>query len=72
MRKYYLEDRERLYLMIKYMETSKHCEILRILKLLNEPFSEKSNGVFFDLETLTDETIDLIIKELSVVLKNNF
>lgn len=46
--------------------TKEDCEIvINILRHTEEPFSENSNGVFFDLNQAKDETIDLLLQYFS-------
>ena len=46
--------------------TKEDCEIvINILRHTGEPFSENSNGVFFDLNQAKDETIDLLLQYFS-------
>lgn len=60
--RYSFQTRKDLYDVMTTL-TREDCEIvIRILRHTGEPFSENSNGVFFDLNAAKNETIDLLLQ----------
>jgi hypothetical protein len=41
---------------LKHLQTEQYHEILRIIKRNNVEFSENSNGIFFDMVTISEKT----------------
>ena len=63
--RYSFATRQDLYHHLKDL-SREDCEIVvNILRHTGEPFSENSNGVFFDLNQAKDETIDLLLQYFS-------
>ena len=56
------DKRKQLFENLKMLVTSEYEEFFRILKRNNEPYTENSNGIFFDLSIVSEETF-LHIKE---------
>lgn len=50
------DKRKQLFENLKMLATSEYEEFFRILKRNNEPYTENSNGIFFDVMTLKDES----------------
>ena len=56
------EDRKKVYDDIKYLQRPEQEELVRILRKTKESYTENSNGIFFDLSVVSEETF-LYIKE---------
>ena len=56
------EDRKKVYDDIKYLQKPEQEELVRILRKTKEFYTENSNGIFFDLSSVSEETF-LHIKE---------
>jgi hypothetical protein len=56
------EDRKKVYDDIKYLQKPEQEELVRILRKTRESYTENSNGIFFDLSIVSEETF-LHIKE---------
>jgi hypothetical protein len=56
------EDRKKVYDDIKYLQRPEQEELVRILRKTKESYTENSNGIFFDLSLVSEETF-LHIKE---------
>ena len=56
-RKQYLED-------LKQLSKDEYKEIFRIIKQHNVEFTENSNGIFFDLNILSDEVFQILSKSM--------
>jgi hypothetical protein len=56
------EDRKKVYDDIKYLQKPEQEELVRILRKTKESYTENSNGIFFDLSALSEESF-LHIKE---------
>ncbi len=56
------EDRKKVYDDIKYLQKPEQEELVRILRKTRESYTENSNGIFFDLSAVSEETF-LHIKE---------
>lgn len=50
------EDRKFLFDSIKTMTNTEYEEIFRILKSHKEPYTENSNGIFFDVSSILEPT----------------
>lgn len=64
------DDRKRVYDNIKLLVKPEQENIFKIIKLGKESYSENSNGVFFDLTTITTETFNKIKEYLDFCLSN--
>jgi len=56
------EDRKKVYDDIKYLQKPEQEELVRILRKTRESYTENSNGIFFDLSAVSEESF-LQIKE---------
>ena len=63
------EDRKKVYDDIKYLQKPEQEELVRILRKTREPYTENSNGIFFDLSTVSEESFLLIKEYLHFCLK---
>ena len=64
------ETRKKLYDEIKKFNRTEQEELFRILKRENEDLSENRNGIFFDLTTIKENTLNKI-KEWIQFCKRN-
>ena len=62
-RKQYLED-------LKRMSKDEYTEVFRIIKHNNVEYSENSNGIFFDVNTIKDETFGQLKEYMQFCLEN--
>jgi len=65
------ENRKRLFEHIKQFNRTEQEELYRILRRSQEEMSENRNGIFFDLMSLKESTIDTIQKWISFCGKNS-
>lgn len=63
------EKRKVLFENLKMLVTSEYEEIFRILKRNNESYTENSNGIFFDVMTIKNETFMDMEKFMDFCLK---
>ena len=63
------DDRKRVFESIKVLVKSEQEEVFRIIRKTKENYTENSNGIFFDLSTVTDETFNQIKEYLDFCLK---
>ncbi len=63
------EERKKVFENIKVLEKPEHEEIFRIIRKMRENYTENSNGIFFDLTLVSDETFDHIKEYLNFCLK---
>ncbi len=52
------EERREFHTNMSILVKSEYEELYRILKLSEESFSENSNGIFFDIMSLSDATFE--------------
>lgn len=52
---------------LKDLTRDQYEEIFRIVKRTNTPYSENNNGIFFDLNVTSDETIAKLIEYMVFV-----
>jgi hypothetical protein len=64
------ESRKKILEEIKHFNRAEQEELYRILRRCNEETSENRNGIFFDLMSLKQETVDKI-KEWIVFCNKN-
>ncbi len=64
------ELRKKLFEEIKKFNRTEQEELYRILRRCKEELSETKNGIFFDMNNLTSETIDEIKNYIQLVNKN--
>ena len=62
-------DRKSLFDNIKILDMPEQEEIFRIIRKTKESSTENSNGIFFDLSTISDETFNLIKEYINFCLK---
>jgi len=65
------ETRRKIFDEIKKFNRTEQEELYRILKRNSEEISENRNGMFFDLMSLKEETIQSILKWIEFCLKNH-
>jgi hypothetical protein len=56
------DERKQIFENLKGLVNSEYEEVYRIIKKTKETYTENSNGIFFDLTTISDEAF-LNIKE---------
>jgi hypothetical protein len=56
------DDKKKVFEDIKYLAKPEQEELFRIIRRTKEPYTENSNGIFFDLTLISDTTF-LQIKE---------
>jgi len=66
---YNYEERKNIFEQIKVLVQSEQEEIFRIIRKTKENYTENSNGIFFDLSTLSESTIAQINEYLKFCLK---
>lgn len=64
------EDRKRLHENLRHLVKSEHEQIFRILKKYNETYTENSNGIFFDITTISEDTFQDMLKFMEFCLEN--
>jgi len=64
------EQRKRLYDEIKKFNRTEQEELFRILKRENEEVSENRNGIFFDLVSIKETTLNKIKEWIQFCKKN--
>ena len=60
------DSRKELLENMKVLSKTEKEDIFRILKRENEPFSENSNGIFFDLATIKNTTFVEIVNMITL------
>jgi len=65
-------DRKSLFDNIKILDMPEQEEIFRIIRKTKESYTENSNGIFFDLSTISDETFNLIKEYINFCLKTRY
>ena len=64
-------ERRRLFLdSLKKLHTSEYIDIVKILKIEKVDYSENSNGIFFDVAKLSQNTFDVLEKYMEFVHTN--
>ena len=66
---YSYEERRNIFEHIKVLVDSEQQEIFRIIRKTKENYTENSNGIFFDLSTVSDESFQQIKEYLDFCLK---
>jgi len=64
------EVRKRIFDEVKQFSRAEQEQLYRILRHCSEEVSENRNGIFFDLVSLKQETIDKIQEFISFCVKN--
>lgn len=63
------EEKKRVFDDMSYLARPEQEEIFRILRRLKEPYTENSNGIFFDLTLLSDQAFQQIREYLHFCLR---
>ncbi len=63
------EERKKIFEYIKVLVRPEQEEIFRIIRKTKENYTENSNGIFFDLSTVSDDTFNQIKEYLDFCLK---
>ena len=64
------EQRKQFFENLKILVKSEYEEIFRILKKNNEEFTENSNGIFFDVNTVSETTFEQFQEYMNFCLEN--
>lgn len=64
------EERKTLFENIKILVKPEQEEIFRILRKTRESYTENSNGIFFDLASISNETFSNIKEYIKFCLEN--
>ena len=64
------EQRKQFFENLKILVKSEYEEIFRILKKNNEEFTENSNGIFFDVNTVSEITFEQFQEYMNFCLEN--
>jgi hypothetical protein len=54
------EDRKKVFDTIKQLAKPEQEEVFRIIRKTKENYTENSNGIFFDLSSISDSSFELI------------
>ena len=63
------DDRKKVFENIKGLVKTEQEEIFRIIRKTKENYTENSNGIFFDLNSISDESFGLIKEYINFCLK---
>jgi hypothetical protein len=63
------EVRKKIFEDIKLLQRPEQEELFRIIRKTKETYSENSNGIFFDLSTVSEESFQQINEYLSFCFK---
>jgi dsDNA-specific endonuclease/ATPase MutS2 len=63
------EERKKIFDNIKVLEKPEQEEIFRIIRKTKESYTENSNGIFFDLSVISEESFNQIKEYLNFCLK---
>lgn len=63
------EERKTLFENIKILVKSEQEEIFRLIRKTKENYTENSNGIFFDLATISDESFSNIKEYINFCLR---
>ena len=63
------EERKKIYEYLKLLVKPEQEEIFRIIRKTKENYTENSNGIFFDLTLISDETFEHIKEYINFCLK---
>jgi hypothetical protein len=63
------EERKKIFENLKVLVKPEQEEVFRIIRKTKESYTENSNGIFFDLATISDETVVQIKEYLEFCLK---
>jgi hypothetical protein len=63
------EEKKRVFEDIKYLAKPEQEELFRILRRMKEPYTENSNGIFFDLTLISEPTFEQVKEYLHFCLR---
>ncbi len=63
------EERKKVFENLKVLVKPEQEEVFRIIRKTKENYTENSNGIFFDLATVTDDTFNQIKEYIDFCLK---
>ena len=63
------EERKKVFENLKVLVKPEQEEVFRIIRKTKENYTENSNGIFFDLSLISDETFNQIKEYLEFCLK---
>jgi len=63
------KEHQILFENIKILDKPEQEEIFRIIRKTKENYTENSNGIFFDLSTITDEAFNAIKEYINFCLR---
>ncbi len=63
------EERKKVFENLKVLVKPEQEEVFRIIRKTKENYTENSNGIFFDLSLISDETFNQIKEYLDFCLK---
>jgi len=64
------EERKAFFENLKILVKSEYEEVFRILKKYNESYTENSNGIFFDINLVKEETFGQLKEYMQFCLEN--
>lgn len=64
------EERKKVFENIKVLVKPEQEEVFRIIRKTKENYTENSNGIFFDLAAISDDSFNQIKEYLNFCLKN--
>jgi hypothetical protein len=64
------DERKKIFETIKALAKPELEEIFRIIRKLKVPYSENSNGVFFDLASISDDSFEQVREYIQFCLTN--
>ena len=65
-------ERKVLFENIKILDKPEQEEVFRIIRKTKENYTENSNGIFFDLSTISNESFDLIKEYINFCLQTRY
>ena len=65
-------DRKMIFENIKILDKPEQEEIFRIIRKTKENYTENSNGIFFDLSTISDDAFHLIKEYINFCLQTRY
>jgi hypothetical protein len=63
------EERKKIFELLKALVKPEQEEVFRIIRKTKENYTENSNGIFFDLSLISDESFNQIKEYLNFCLK---
>ena len=63
------EEKKRVFEDIKHLAKPEQEELFRILRRMKEPYTENSNGIFFDLTLISEPTFEQVKEYLHFCLR---